>query len=287
MRGDSAEWKAPDETTIPKTPEGELIKYGKELIVHTSRYLGPKGTVASLTNGMNCQNCHLNAGQQLYANSFSMVASTYPKFSPRSGKPQSVEGRVNDCMERSLNGKKLDTAGKEMQAMVAYIKWVGSNVPQGSKQALAGTQKLAFPERKADTAKGKIVYTGKCMSCHGENGEGVLAADSSLYTYPPLWGRHSYNVSAGIFMLSKMAGFIKNNMPLGATYKNPQLTEEEAWDIAAFINSQPRSNKTFNHDWPDISKKPADYPFGPYSDTFNQAQHKYGPLKPIAAIKTR
>jgi thiosulfate dehydrogenase len=34
-------------------------------------------------------------------------------------------------------------------------------------------------------------------------------------------------------------------------------------------------------DWPDISKKPVDHPFGPYADAFTEKQHKYGPFKPI------
>jgi len=63
-----------------------------------------------------------------------------------------------------------------------------------------------------------------------------------------------------------------------ASYTNPQLSDEEAWDVAAYVNSQPRPKKTFTHDWPDISKKPIDHPFGPYSDDFSELQHKYGPF---------
>ena len=35
------------------------------------------------------------------------------------------------------------------------------------------------------------------------------------------------------------------------------------------------------NDYPDISKKPIDDPFGPYADTFSESQHKYGPFQPI------
>src|SRR5688572_10010412 len=42
--------------------EREMVRYGEELIAHTSKYLGPEGIVARITNGMNCQNCHLEAG---------------------------------------------------------------------------------------------------------------------------------------------------------------------------------------------------------------------------------
>src|SRR5687768_4617901 len=55
-------WQPPDSTLIPKTPEGRLILYGKELIQHTARYLGPQGKVKKISNGLNCQSCHLNAG---------------------------------------------------------------------------------------------------------------------------------------------------------------------------------------------------------------------------------
>jgi thiosulfate dehydrogenase len=123
------------------------------------------------------------------------------------------------------------------------------------------------------------------MRCHGVNGEGVILPDSSAYTYPPLW-KNSYNISAGMYTLSKLAGFIKNNMPYGdANWQNPVLTSEEAWDVAAFVNSQPRPEKLFKADWPDISKKPFDYPFGPYKDSFTVAQHKYGPFEPIIKRK--
>jgi thiosulfate dehydrogenase len=99
--------------------------------------------------------------------------------------------------------------------------------------------------------------------------------------YPPLWGKHSYNVGAGMYQISKFAGYIKNNMPFGTTFHNPQLTNEQAWDVAAYVNSKPRPWKDLKKDWPDLATKPLDYPFGPYSDRFSAKQHKYGPFGPI------
>ena len=72
-------------------------------------------------------------------------------------------------------------------------------------------------------------------------------------------------------------------MPQGVTHASPQLSDEEAWDVAAYVNSQPRPAKDLSADWPDISKKPVDRPFGPCADTFPEQQHKYGPFGPIAA----
>jgi thiosulfate dehydrogenase len=74
-------------------------------------------------------------------------------------------------------------------------------------------------------------------------------------------------------------------MPFDAPYNAPRLTDEEAWDVAAFIVSQPRPEKIFKEDWPDISTKPFDYPFGPYADGFSDLQHKYGPYAGIIKVK--
>lgn len=55
-------------------------------------------------------------------------------------------------------------------------------------------------------------------------------------------------------------------MPFTATFEGPQLSDEDAWDVAAFVNSKPRPDMDLSKDWPDILKKPPDYPFGPFFD---------------------
>jgi thiosulfate dehydrogenase len=280
---ENEEWVAPPESSIPSDTFGDLVRYGKELIRNTAYYLGPNGEVASISNGMNCQNCHIDAGRQNFGNPFSAVTHHYPKYRDRSGRIETVEFRVNECMQRSLNGSKLDSQGVEMRAMVAYINWVGKDVPSSYYPKGMGTEKLPFLNRAADTVRGRAVYTQLCVRCHGKNGEGVLADDGKGYTYPPLWGSHSFNVSAGIYRLSTLAGFIKNNMPFGVSWKDTQLTNEQAWDVAAFVASQPRPERFFNYDWKNISRKPADYPFGPFADDFPASRHKYGPF--ISIVK--
>lgn len=251
----SKEWQAPDINDVPASEEGNLIRYGKELIANTAQFLGPKGTVASISNGMNCQNCHIDAGLKPYGNCFSAVASMYPTFRARSGIVESIEFRINDCLKRSLNGKPIDSLSKEMRAMVAFLKWVGKDVKKGTKPKGAGTEELPFMQRAADSSKGKVVFMAKCQSCHGKNGEGVTQPDSSGYVYPPLWGPHSYNIGAGLYRLTRFAGYVKYTMPLGASYQNPQLTDEEAWDVAAFVNSQPRPKKSFHRIGPSCLQK--------------------------------
>ena len=273
-------WIAPDINTITDAKLKEQVNYGKELIAHTSKYLGPKGSVMQISNGMNCQNCHLQAGTAVFGNNYGSVASLYPKFRARSGSIENIYKRVNDCIERSLNGKALDTTSKEMLAIEAYIKFLGTNVAKGKKAEGSGFKDLAYLDRAADPLKGVAVYTAKCQSCHQSNGAGVLNADSTEYTYPALWG-NSFNVGAGLNRISNFAKYVKYNMPQGTTYQYPQLTDEEAWDVAAFVVSQTRPHLDTPKDWPDISKKPVDLPFGPYADNFSEKQHKFGPFKPI------
>lgn len=268
------------------TDSGKLIWYGHELIANTAYYLGPKGVVAHTTNGMNCQNCHLDGGTIPYGNNFGKVYATYPQFRARNNGIQSIYDRVNDCFERSLNGKALDSSTYEMQAIYAYMQWLGDGVPKGVARGGTSIMKLKYLDVAADQIAGKKVYIANCQSCHGNNGQGQLNMDGNAYTYPPLWGEHSYNDAAGLYRLSSFAGFAKNNMPFGSDYHNTKLTDKEAWDVAAFVNSQPRPHKNQSADWKNIAKKPIDFPFGPYTDTFTETQHKYGPFNPIKNSKS-
>ena len=274
-------WKAPDTAGIPAGKLGEQIRFGRELVAHTAQYFGPKGSIAQIANGMNCQNCHLDAGTRLFGNDYASFIADYPKKSGRSGRIEPASERLVECFERSMNGRSPDTSSKEIHAMLAYMKWLGKDVPKGAKLFGSATEKLPYLAVAADPAKGKMIFIQKCESCHGQNGQGLLAADKKTYQYPPLWGKDSYNDGAGMYRLSNFAGFVKNNMPYGATYQNPQLTNEEAWNVAAFVNSQPRPHRNQQADWKNLFKKPIDFPFGPYADQYSEKQHKFGPFKPI------
>ena len=274
-------WTPPDSLSIPQTPEGDLIRYGRELVAHTSVYLGPAGKASTTTNGMNCQNCHLKAGKKVFGNNYSAVSSTYPKFRARSGTMETIEKRINDCIERSLNGQPLKVNSHELKAFAAYISWVGNEVEKGVVPKGSGIWDLPLLDRAASPENGRVVFVKHCATCHGDFGMGVKKENSTEWKYPPLWGGSSYNTGAGLFRLSRFAGYVKANMPNGATFDNPILTDEEAWDVAAYINSMPRPHKTFKDDWPDISTKPFDHPFGPYSDAYSEQQHKLGPFVSI------
>jgi thiosulfate dehydrogenase len=272
-------WQPPPAKSIPAGPKGESILYGQSLIRQTAQYLGPKGSVLKISNGMNCQNCHLEAGTKPFGNNYSLAAVTYPKFRARSNSVETLYKRISDCFERSLNGKAPDTASREMMAIRDYIEWVGSGVTKGEKPKGSGIKSLPFMSRPANPGNGAKVYRQQCQSCHGAHGEGVKDAEGIAFVYPPLWGPESYNDGAGLYRLSKFAGYVKYNMPYGTDYTAAVLKDEEAWDVAAFVNSQPRPHKDQTADWKDIKQKPVDFPFGPYADNLTEEQHKYGPFK--------
>lgn len=280
-------WIAPDFHSIEDTILQNRVAYGEELIKHTAVYLGPHGTVSQTTNGLNCQNCHLDAGTKVFGNNYGSVASLYPKFRARSGAIENIYKRVNDCVQRSLNGKELDTNSKEMLAIEAYIVFLGSNVEKGEKAKGSGLKDIVYLERASDPKKGAEVYTLYCERCHQANGQGEMNANGTEFTYPALWGNHSYSDGAGLFRVSNFAKYVKCNMPFEVTYQTPVLSDEEAYDVAAFVNSQPRPHFDISNDWPDISLKPIDHPFGPYADKFSEGQHKYGPYEPIAALQKK
>ncbi len=279
-------WRAPDWPSVDFEPNAADIKYGKELVANTSEYLGPNGKVKAISNGMNCQNCHLQAGTVPLGNNYGAVASTYPKLRARSGTEEDITKRINDCFERSLNGQALAKDSKEMIAMAAYINWLGKDVPKGRFQPDPEFMKfllwIVLLTRLGANwfmiGSVKVVMQRMVKGCPDRMGR---------YIYPPLWGKNSYNHGAGLFRLSRFAGFVRANMPLGATFENPMISDEEAWDVAAYVNSMDRPVKDLSQDWPDISKKPVDHPFGPFSDEFTEEQHKFGPFKPIREARAK
>ena len=71
-------------------------------------------------------------------------------------------------------------------------------------------------------------------------------------------------------------------MPFGTTFTSPVLTDEDAYDVAAYIVSQSRPQKRdLEKDFPIRLQKPVDTGYGPYADGFSTEQHKLGPFEPI------
>jgi thiosulfate dehydrogenase len=268
----------------PETEEGKIAAYGEKLIKETQKYLGPNNKFGEVYSGNNlaCTSCHLNGGTKAYAAPYIGLSALFPIYSGREGKVATLEERINGCFERSMNGKKLPVESDEMIAIVSYIKHLSKDVMVGSRIEGQGFVKIDVPNRKADLTHGETVFKSQCVSCHQSDGQGLVKKSGSMeegYIYPPLWGNDSFNDGAGMGRMLTAAKFIKGNMPLGATSESPILTDEEAYDVAAYINSFERPSKLAKEkDYPDLSKKPKDSPYPPFADNKPQEQHKYGPF---------
>ncbi|MEQ8584257.1 MAG: c-type cytochrome [Marinoscillum sp.] len=283
-------WSPPSlEKDLPEEQKGRMVRYGYALVTASSKWMGPMLKNPELRfagNNLACKNCHLDMGRKPGSASWVGVTNRFPQFRARENAMGTIEERINGCMERSMNGRKLPEDSRQMEAIVAYLKWLSADLPQEREGEFKGFPKLKLPEVAADPLIGEKIYTTECQLCHGANGEGTWLADSTKgYQYPPLWGPDSYNDGAGMHRIITAAEFIKGNMPYGeATRESPKLTDEEAYHVAAYINSFERPVKADREkDFPDRRLKPVSTSYGPWLDDFSAEQHKYGPFQPIMA----
>jgi len=213
------------------------------------------------------------------------ITERFPQFSNRSNLESTLEDRINGCMERSMDGKKLPEGSREMEAILAYMEWLSEDIPEDRKLEFQGFPSIQIPDFAVDLEKGAALYRVECARCHGENGEGIknTVPGAGFYLYPPLWGEDSYNDGAGMHRVITAANFIKGNMPFGeASRDNPKLSDEEAYHLAGYINSFSRPEKVNKEkDFPDLKLKPVSTPYGPWADNCPAEQHKYGPYPPI------
>jgi thiosulfate dehydrogenase len=128
-----------------------------------------------------------------------------------------------------------------------------------------------------------------CQNCHLQAGSQpyampLIGVNGAGYQFPPLWGPDSFNNGAGMSRLLTAAAYAMHTMPIGTTFDAPVLSDEDAYDVAAYIISQKRPQKAnLDRDFPIRLQKPIDTPYGPYADGFSVEQHRFGPFGPIRA----
>lgn len=218
----------------PDDQFGASVRRGYEIFVNTQTaaadYAG---------NGMNCRNCHLDAGK--LANSAPMWAAAvqYPAWRGKNKMINTMQDRVHGCFTYSMNaqgslkGEAPGLGSDIYKDLESYFYFLAEGAPLDGKLPGRGYPVPPKSEQGYDVARGETVFKQNCAVCHGEQGEGRQDRNGR-WVFPALWGDDSYNWGAGMHRIDTAAGFIKANMPLSKRYS---LSDQEAWDVAAYINS--------------------------------------------------
>jgi thiosulfate dehydrogenase len=207
----------------PQTPQGDAIRFGKQIFDHT-----PKFASAYVGDQLSCNDCHLESGTADHAAPMIGMSGVFPAYTQRAGRVITLQQRIQECFTRSENGTPPPVDSKEMKALIAYIDLLSPVEKKG--QSYPGRGLVHVPQMTGDPKRGALLYAQQCATCHGDDGAGMQGA------FPPVWGQGAYNDGAGMHKIAKMAAFLLPNMP----QDNPgSLSPQDAYDVAAFIHSRP------------------------------------------------
>ncbi len=158
------DWQAPDISKLPDDKYGQIVRQGKGLMEETYKHIGPEVKDVNkryADNNLACTSCHMEAGGRKFDNPWVGPFSSFPQYRGREDAVSTTEERINGCMERSMNGKKLPLDSMEMKAMMSYLHFLSTGIPVGAKLEGGGTLKLKALARAADPVAGKQVYPPK------------------------------------------------------------------------------------------------------------------------------
>ncbi len=258
---DATHYSAPNVAALPDDSLGMAIRRGLALFLNTKDSMP-----AYVGSNMNCRSCHLDEGKRMSAAPLTGVYARFPKYMERTGAVIPLEDRVNYCFTRSLNGSRIPVTSREMQDIVAYLAFISRGVPVGTHWPTEGL--INMPKGEGDSARGSQVFAQRCVRCHGPDGQGIPPA-------PALWGAKSFSVGASMARVERAASFIHYNMPFDSA---GTTSNEQAYDLAAFIDSHARPDSPGKEkDWPN-GGTPADVPY----DTKGHQAYKPPKLIPRA-----
>ncbi|WNK21346.1 c-type cytochrome [Halomonas piscis] len=235
--GPKGYYQPPLKEDIPDDEFGDAVTRGREIFVNTGTNAGE-----FVGNDLACANCHLNAGRRPNSAPMWAAITNYPAYRGKNEMINTIEDRVNGCFTYSMNAPGSPSGGPPPQGhqvykdLESYFSWLADGNALREDVPGRGYPSLEEPEQDYDRDRGEQVFADNCAVCHGLNGQGQKDLNGR-YIFPPLWGPNSYNWGAGMHRVNTAAGFIKANMPLG---RPDSLSNQQAWDVAAYINSFPR-----------------------------------------------
>ena len=153
-----------------------------------------------------------------------------------------LKERINGCMIRSMNGKELPEDSPEMQAIIAYIKFLGQGYAGGRARRRHGTlsDRRSALWRPMPRAGRRSMPISARVATRMTARASPTSRRALAMLIPPLWGDDSFNAAAGMAKLAHAAAYVRTNMPFGVRYQDPVLTVQQAWDVAAYMISKPR-----------------------------------------------
>ena len=223
-------FQPPLEKNIPDNDFGKMVHQGRDIFMDTKTY-----AKAYVGNNLSCVNCHLDAGRLPNSAPLWAAYGMYPAYRSKTKNIDTIENRMQGCFQYSMNGVAPAVDSVEMKSLVVYMYWMSKDAPIGKDLPGRVYLDLKKPKREVTWEAGEKVYQNKCLICHGQDGNGQYVSNTTVF--PPLWGKNSFNWGAGMHRINTAAGFIKANMPLG---QGGVLTDQEAWDVAYYINSHER-----------------------------------------------
>ena len=221
----------PPDSAIPNNDFGKVVRLGRNIFNDTQHY-----AARYVGNTLNCRNCHLDSGRLAGSAPLWAAYVSYPAYRSKNKHVNSYGERLQGCFRYSMNGKAPDLGSKTLLALETYSYFLATGAPLGTTMKGRGYPALKTPAKPFSITRGEAVYKESCALCHGANGEGQNSADGKP-VFPALWGPHSFNWGAGMGNIKNASAFIKANMPLS---QGNTLSDQEAWDVAAFVDSHER-----------------------------------------------
>jgi thiosulfate dehydrogenase len=233
--------------------------FGERIFLHTETLAAALGS-----NGLACTSCHLEGGRMAGALELTGAAASYPR-KDASNREITLEDRIERCFAHSLAGRAPEKSSEIVAALAAYV---GSIARPGVADPGGIPAAKLRPITELNAGRGRALYDDLCSGCHGLDGQGYRERRKPLpyESVPPVWGPRSYDDASGLARVHRLAGFLRRAMPRD---EPGTLDDEDAQDIAAFVDGQPRPAATDKRAWD--GSAPADavydtarYPANPF-----------------------
>jgi len=213
-------WTVPEIGALPTTPAaarcgaGALITATYAISVRRSRSSG----ALRLATTWPAANCHLNGGTKKFGIPLFGLFGKFSVYSARLGAEIRHPGAAQRLSHAQHEWPCDASDATQMQAMVAYIKFLSTGVRRDSSCPARGRCDARARPRLPIPVRAKACTTSTCAVCHGNQGEASAAAcRRSSRLHGAAAGQRQLQRRRRHARLITAANFIHFNMPHGTT----------------------------------------------------------------------